>query len=195
MLSLDEKQMVDAVVNFIKNNEYFRPINLEEKQELLEAAVREDTFLLVRGSFKARDVFLGIKMHYDITSPHRGKADLTYFYRVPANLSFTASFTQEGAEEKASKLVGPNPEVEVDIKPIDDQFLIHSNDLPILKKSLEKGVFRSFLMDVRTVLVRLYICQQYIEFQRLVPEKEDFTIVEKDLENLLWLADFLEKIV
>jgi len=194
MIGSNEEKCMAYLVDFIRRSTDFRSIPLgTEKCKLISTLEGEQIFFFFKGSYSMKDVVLGIILNYDITV-ERQMGNIGIFYIFPCQAEFSAVLVRETESDRITKDVGLKIEIEVGNKPIDDNYLINSNDKEILEKLANEEPLESFLVDHIPDLQLLTIKQNVIQFRRVFkPDGESFEKIKADLDSLLRIIEVIEK--
>lgn len=193
MLGKSEARSLQAVVDLLNEDPDFRPVTLEDVSQLLKGLLDEKILLLTIGSYKSRDVVIGIILKYDLTTYDVSSSCVSILYRVICEPPVKLSLVRETEKDQATKRVGPSPEVEIGIKSIDDSYIIHTDDYEKLVKLVSKFKVKNFLINFSETLEEFRLEENYLELKRPFGQEEyssDF--LKNDLENLVEIADLFE---
>lgn len=193
MISANEEKALKFLTVFIKQNKDFKtiPVNKAERNVIADL-IDEGISTLFKGSYKAKDIALGLAITPDDVNGN--DPDISLIYLVPCIAGFSFLITPETTADRVTKQIGLKIEMEVGHKEIDFSYLINSNDPDLLTGLSKEDPLKSFLMDNTARLEEFGIRENLMHYRKRLDMKIDtFENVEKDLEKLLEMVVQVEE--
>lgn len=185
MISANEEKALKFLTVFVKQSRDFCtiPVNKAERNVIAEL-IDEGITTLFKGSWKTKDIALGLAIAHSDTKG--SEPDVSLVYLVPCSAGFSFLITPETSADRVTKQIGLKIEMEVGHKDIDFCYLINSNDPDLLTRLSKEDPMKSFLMDNTGRLEEFGIRENLMHYQKRLDVKFDtFEDIEKDLEKLL----------
>lgn len=190
MLGNSETRCAQAVFDFIKTDPMFRPVTVERERRIPDDPDIKSAFMLVGGSYSAKDAMLGIIFNYDITAFPGTGTGFEIVYRVSCSPVFSLTITRETRGDLAIKKIGPETEIEIGDPALDDIYFIKTSNARSAKDFLKQERVRGFLISNIKDLEKFEIKDEYIKFRRSFdPENNKSETITSDMKELFNISE------